>query len=96
VTIDMAGAALHRHAKRCGGAGPLVRSGGKKFRPIISLMKKGRSTRWCRSQRRAWIAGVSFWAGDTNINARSIGIELVNPGMIWLSRFCRAQIRGPD
>lgn len=30
--------------------------------------------------RRAWHAGVSFWAGDTNINARSIGIELVNPG----------------
>ncbi len=30
--------------------------------------------------RRAWHAGVSFWAGVTNVNARSIGIELVNPG----------------
>jgi N-acetylmuramoyl-L-alanine amidase len=30
--------------------------------------------------RRAWHAGVSFWAGVTNINACSIGIELVNPG----------------
>jgi N-acetylmuramoyl-L-alanine amidase len=30
--------------------------------------------------RRAWHAGVSFWAGETNVNARSIGIELVNPG----------------
>src|SRR6201996_5388422 len=30
--------------------------------------------------RRAWHAGVSAWAGATNINARSIGIELVNPG----------------
>ena len=30
--------------------------------------------------RRAWHAGVSCWAGENNINARSIGIELVNPG----------------
>jgi N-acetylmuramoyl-L-alanine amidase len=30
--------------------------------------------------RRAWHAGISFWAGVTDVNARSIGIELVNPG----------------
>ncbi len=40
----------------------------------------GTLTRLVDEARRAWHAGVSSWAGDSGVNARSIGIELVNPG----------------
>ncbi len=31
-------------------------------------------------EKRAWHAGEAWWGGEADINARSIGIELVNPG----------------
>jgi N-acetylmuramoyl-L-alanine amidase len=33
-----------------------------------------------QEEMRAWHAGISSWEGETDINSRSIGIEIVNPG----------------
>ena len=40
----------------------------------------GAVLRLVREERRAAHAGVSFWRGRGDVNERSIGIELVNPG----------------
>ena len=38
---------------------------------IVQLVQEGK---------RAWHAGVSAWGGDPDVNSRSIGIEICNPG----------------
>lgn len=40
----------------------------------------GRIVQLVREADRAWHAGRSSWQGATDINSRSIGIEIVNPG----------------
>jgi len=40
----------------------------------------GTCLRLVAEENRAWHAGVGVWAGATDINGRSIGIELINPG----------------
>ena len=42
--------------------------------------RDGRITQMVAEAMRAWHAGVSYWAGETDINSRSIGIEIDNPG----------------
>jgi N-acetylmuramoyl-L-alanine amidase len=45
-----------------------------------TIDEDGTVYRHVAEEKRAWHAGASFWAGERDINARSIGIELVNPG----------------
>ncbi|MBO6893551.1 MAG: N-acetylmuramoyl-L-alanine amidase [Roseibium sp.] len=44
------------------------------------IYEDGRILQCVPEARRAWHAGRSFWKGETDINSRSIGIEIVNPG----------------
>ena len=44
------------------------------------IAEDGALYRLVEEARRAWHAGVSHWAGESDINSRSLGIELQNPG----------------
>ena len=44
------------------------------------VFEDGRVIQLVPETRRAWHAGKSIWAGDQDINSRSIGIEIANQG----------------
>ena len=44
------------------------------------VMEDGYIVQCVPEARRAWHAGESSWEGESDINSRSIGIEIVNPG----------------
>lgn len=44
------------------------------------VFEDGRIVQCVQESLRAWHAGESSWAGETDINSCSIGIEIVNPG----------------
>jgi N-acetylmuramoyl-L-alanine amidase len=44
------------------------------------VMEDGNIIQCVRESQRAWHAGTSAWAGDSDVNSASIGIEIVNPG----------------
>ncbi len=44
------------------------------------VFEDGHMAQLVDERRRAWHAGQSIWAGETDVNSRSIGIEVANPG----------------
>jgi N-acetylmuramoyl-L-alanine amidase len=44
------------------------------------VLENGSIVQLVEEAKRAWHAGVSVWGGDPDVNSRSIGIEICNPG----------------
>jgi len=62
------------------GALERLRDPGAKVSAHYLVEEDGRIFSLVAEERRAWHAGVAFWKGARDVNARSIGVEIVNPG----------------
>ena len=78
-TVDMLGPSLHRHARSPAVLDHLC-SPLSEVSAHYVVMEDGHIVQCVPESRRAWHAGVSSWAGETDINSCSIGIEIANPG----------------
>src|SRR3984885_13321677 len=58
----------------------LLRARGSDVSCHYFVFEDGRIVQMVPEGRRAWHAGQSCWAGETDINSCSIGIEIANPG----------------
>jgi N-acetylmuramoyl-L-alanine amidase len=58
----------------------LLAGSGSEVSSHYFVFEDGRVLQLVEEDRRAWHAGVSSWAGETDINSCSIGIEIANPG----------------
>jgi N-acetylmuramoyl-L-alanine amidase len=47
------------------------------------VLEDGRIVQCVAEAKRAWHAGIAFWAGEDDINSCSIGVEIVNCGHDW-------------
>jgi N-acetylmuramoyl-L-alanine amidase len=72
-----------------------LREGAAKVSSHYLVDEDGTVVQLVPEARRAWHAGVSVWEGSTDINSRSIGIEIANPGHDFgYPEFSDAQIAG--
>src|SRR5580658_2205921 len=58
----------------------LLKARGSEVSSHYFVFEDGRIIQLVQESRRAWHAGKAVWAGETDINSVSIGIEIVNPG----------------